>query len=533
MIKRYRPVEYTKGMTHLLIKTKLAQQIVQAVGGCELSDELGDGVRIKMPWTLEHTQAVAKWDVPTLSPMLRDYNFVGRFNPYIHQMKICSFLTSHKRAFCLADMGTGKTASVVWSLDYLFKTQRISKVLIIGALSNMKSTWVEEFFSINPMYKAVVLHGSKDEREQILRQTAHIYIINHDGVEVIQDSLLKKNFDVVVIDELTAFKNASAKRFKAVFPIAQRAGYVWGLTGTPMPNSPDETYGQIKMICPENLGKISAFRYKEMVMRKHGPFTWKPKFDAAETVRSYMQPAIKIEKAEVLTLPKVNHSYVEVPLTKGQAMFYKELKDNQYVGNDDVSITAVNGGALMNKLLQVATGAIYNDDHLAMKFDVTPRIEKTIELIKDARARSTHPNKGKTIVFAPFRHTIALLEEELSKHFNVAVITGDTPANKRAEIFGSFQTCGEIDVILAVARTMSHGVTATAASTIVWFGPVTSNETYQQACNRIDRPGQSQEMFIHHLYSTPVEEKLYKTLQQRKLSQADLLNLYNDFIRGI
>lgn len=533
MNKRYRPVEYTKGMSHLLIKTRLAQQIAISVSGCTLSDELGDGTRLKMPWTLELSQAVARWNVPMISPMLRDYDFVGRFNPYVHQMKICSFLTTNKRAFCLADMGTGKTASVVWSLDYLFKYRKINKVLIIGALSNMKSTWVEEFFAINPLYRAVVLHGSKEDRERFLAEQAHVYIINHDGVETIRDSLLKQQFDVVVIDELTAFKNDKSNRFKATFPITQLATYVWGLTGTPMPNRPDETYGQIKMVCPDNLNKLSAYRYKELVMRKHGPFTWKPKFDAIETVRSYMTPAIKIDKAEVLTLPKLNHTYIEIPLTKGQELFYKELKETQYIGNEEVSITAVNGGALMNKLLQVATGAIYNDDREAMKFDVTPRIEKTIELIKDARARSTHPLKGKTIVFAPFRHTIALLESELSKHFKVAVITGDTSAGKRAEIFSSFQTCGEIDVILAVARTMSHGVTATAASTIVWFGPVTSNETYQQACNRIDRPGQTQEMYIHHLYSTPVEEKLYKTLQQRKVSQTDLLNLYNDFMRGL
>lgn len=532
MNQRYRPVEYTKEMSHLLIKTKLARQIAAAVENCSVSNELNDGERLKMEWTLDTSQAVAKWGVTLASPMLRDYRFVGRFRPYPHQIKICSFLTTNKRAFCLADMGTGKTASVVWCLDYLFKLRKINRVLIVGALSNMKSTWVEEFFAINPLYNAVVLHGTKEEREDLLRSNAQIFIINHDGVEVIKNSLLAMQFDVLVIDELTAFKNSSSNRFKAVFPISQRATYVWGLTGTPMPNRPDETFGQIKMVNPDNVNKISAFRFKEMVMRKVGQFIWQPKYDSAETVRSYMQPAIKIEKSDVLVLPKVSHTYIEIPLTEGQRLFYKELKERQYVGNDEVSITAVNGGALMNKLLQVATGAIYNDNHEAMKFDVTPRIEKTIELIKEARAKSTDPSKGKAIVFAPFRHTIALLEAELNKHFKVAVITGDTSANMRAEIFGSFQTDAEIDVILAVARTMSHGVTATAASTIIWFGPVTSNEVYQQACNRIDRPGQTQDMFIHHLYSTPVEEKLYKTLQQRKLSQADLLNLYHDFIRG-
>lgn len=528
-----RPVEYTDGMTHLLIKTKLAQQIALAVEGCSVSDELGDGSRLKMPWDLETTQAVANWTVPTLSPMLRDYDFIGRFEPYIHQLKICSFLTANKRGFCLADMGTGKTASVVWSLDYLFKTSRIKRVLIVGVLSNMKSTWEEEFFSINPLYRVVLLHGSKEDRESLASSTAHAYVINHDGVEVIQNTLLAMDFDVVVIDELTAYKNDKSNRFKALFPICQKARYVWGLTGTPMPNRPDEVYGQIKIVRPQNLGSISAFRFKEMVMRRHGQFTWLPRFDSAETVRQHMQPAIKIEKQEVLTLPPVNHTYIEVPLTKGQELFYKELKKHKFVGNDEVSISAVNGGALMNKLLQVATGAVYNDDREAMKFDVTPRIEKTIELIRESRAKSTDPLKGKTIVFAPFRHTVMLLEEALTPHFNIAVITGDTSVKRRAEIFYSFQTEGDIDVILAVPRTMSHGVTATAASTIVWFGPVTSNETYQQACNRIDRPGQTQEMYIHHLYSSPVEQKLYKTLRERKVSQADLLNLYNDFIRGI
>lgn len=532
-MKKLRVTEYTPDMRHLLIKTKLAQQISLAVSGCSLSEELGDGVRLKMPWDLHTTQQVAEWSAPMLSPMLRDYDFVGKFEPYVHQLKICSFLTANRRAFCLADMGTGKTASVVWALDYLFKSGQIKNVLIVGVLSNMKSTWVEEFFSINPMYKAVVLHGEREEREALARSEAHAYIINHDGVEVIQKTLLDKNFDVVVIDELTAYKNDKSNRFKALFPIAQQARYVWGLTGTPMPNRPDETYGQIKMVKPENLGKLSAFRYKEMVMRKQTQFTWTPRFDAPQTVSSYMKPAIKVEKQDVLTLPPVNQCYEEIPLTKGQEAFYKELKANQFVGNDEVSITAINGAVLMTKLLQVATGAIYNDDREAMKFDVTPRIERTIALIKEARERSTDPAKGKTIVFAPFRHTVVMLEAELKKHFRVATITGDTPAKKRADIFFSFQTDNEIDVILAVPKTMSHGVTATSASTIVWFGPVTSNETYQQACNRIDRPGQTQEMFIHHLYSTPVEKKLYKTLQQRKLSQMDLLNLYQDFIQGL
>ena len=526
-------VEVYEGNTHLLIKTRLAQQISMAVQGCYVSDVLGDGQRLVVPWDLETTQKVADWFVPTLSPMLRDYDFVGRFEPYLHQLKICSFLSANKRAFCLADMGTGKTASVVWTLDYLFKTKRIKRVLIIGALSNMKSTWADEFFAINPQYQVTILHGGREEREKLAKDRSPVHIINHDGAEIIKAQLLANKYDVVVIDELTAFKNSNSNRFKAVFPICQQATYVWGLTGTPMPNQPDETYGQIKIVNPDRLQGLSAYRFKERVMRKVTDFRWVARFDAADIVMHYMQPAIKIEKGEVLVLPQVHHEYINIPLTAGQAAFYKELKQNQFVGNEDMSISAVNGGALMSKLLQVATGAIYNDDGMAMKFDVTPRIEKAIELIRQAREASTEEGAGKTLVFAPFKHTITMLEEELKKHFDVAVITGDTSAKERAEIFRRFQTESKPDVILAVARAMSHGVTATAASTIIWFGPVTSNETYQQACNRIDRPGQTQEMNIYHLYSTPVEEKLYKTLQQRKLSQTDLLNLYTDFIRGI
>lgn len=113
------------------------------------------------------------------------------------------------------------------------------------------------------------------------------------------------------------------------------------------------------------------------------------------------------------------------------------------------------------------------------------------------------------------------------------LVTGDTNAKERADIFKAFQNEEHPDVIIATPQTMSHGVTATAASCIVWFGPTTSAETYVQACNRIDRPGQRNDMTIVHLYSTPVEWKLYKALQQSKVSQADLLSMYNDFIRGV
>lgn len=526
-------VSYSNDYSQLFIKTKLARQIATAVEGCFVANATGDGDRLIVPWTLETTQQVADWRIPTLSPMLRDYDFTGRFSPYLHQLKICSFLTTNKRAFCLADMGTGKSASVIWSVDYLFKAKKIKRVLIIGPLSNMKSTWVEDFFAINPQYRVTLLHGDKEQRKKLAQDRNPIHIINHDGVEVIQDTLLKNKYDVVVVDELTAYKNSKSDRFKATAPICALATYCWGLTGTPMPNRPDETYGQIKLINPINVQNISAFRFKELVMRKVTNFIWKPKFDAAETVRQYMQPAIYIDKSEVLTLPSVTYHYHDVPLTKGQADFYKELKQKQSVGNETVSISAVNGGALMGKLLQVATGAIYNDNGEPMKFDVTPRIEKTLELIRQARQSSTDPLKGKSIVFAPFRHTVALLYEALSKEFDVAVITGDTAVSKRAEIFSQFQTTDKPDVLLAVPSTMSHGVTATSASCIIWFGPVASNETYQQACNRIDRPGQTQEMTIHHLFATPVEKKLYETLKLRKLSQADLLNMYTDFIRGI
>lgn len=528
-----RVLEVSNDYQRIMIKTKLAHSIAKSVQGCYVADELGDGQRLVVPWTLEHTQAVALWEVPTFSPIMRDYEFVGRFSPYMHQYKICSFLTANKRAFCLADMGTGKSASVVWCLDYLFKTNRIKKVLIIGVLTNMKSTWKQEFFSINPEYQVTLLHGDKAKREKMAQDNSPIHIINHDGVEVIEDTLMANKYDVVVVDELTAYKNPNSNRFKATAPICEQAEYCWGLTGTPMPNNPDETYGQIKLINPTKLGKLSYYRYKEMVMRKVDNFRWVARYDAPETVKSYMQPAIKIDKAEVLALPKVTYLYHDVPLTQSQSLFYKQLKKDQFIGNEETSISAVNGGALMNKLLQVATGAIYNDIGEALAFDATPRIDKTIELIREARERSTDSTKGKTIVFAPFRHTVVMLERALSKHFDVAVVTGDTSANRRAEILSEFQTTDKPDVLLAVPKTMSHGVTATSASSIIWFGPVTSNETYQQACNRIDRPGQTQEMTIHHLWASPVEEKLYKVLKERKLSQADLLNMYSDFIRGI
>lgn len=499
---------------------------------------IGDTVYI--PWVLDAVQAVAKAGAPVISPILKEYDFPGTKTPFKHQYKICSFLTANKRAFCFADMGTGKSLACAWAADYLLKVGAVKRVLVVSPISVMARTWEDEFFSINPGLQVSVLYGTKAERERLAGNNAKVHIINYDGLKVIENEIRYNNYDLVIIDECTTYGEVNTTRWKVANRLFEHTPYVWGLTGTPTLRGVEYAYGQAALINPTTLGGISKYRFRERVLRQISTYIWVERPTALDEVSKVLKPAIRIKKKDCIDLPPVTSLYREVELSKEQRDCYHKLKSEQFIGDEEVQITAANGAVLMNKLIQIATGAIYDDSGEARKFDISGRIQETMDFIDRARAESDDPLKGKTLVFVPFKHTAVMLKAALDAEkkdknpkYVTRLITGDTSAKERDAIFQAFQNEQHPDVIIATPQTMSHGVTATAASCIVWFGPTVSAEVYVQACNRIDRPGQRNDMTIVHLYSTPVEWKLYRALQQSKVSQADLLKLYNDFIRGI
>ncbi len=539
-----RPIENIQNQA-LLIRTKMAKLVAMSVPRSAIAeyDENGNPSAVLVRWELEQMQKCADIGVTVLSPMIRDYEFSGRYKPYVHQLKICSFLTTNKRALCFADMGTGKSLAVVHCIKYLLSIGEIKRALIIAPLSTLTRTWVDEFFNVDPSITVTKLHGPKAKRVELAANGAQVHVINYEGISVIHNEIKSNNYDCVVIDEVTSYSNHESKRWKEAYNLFKDTKYVWGLTGTPILRGVIAAYGQAALVVPHNVKFRSFWEFRNSVQRKINDFLWVDRPEAHDIAFSMLRPAISIKKKDCIDLPSMVHVYREVELDKGQKAFYVKLKEESLVKDELMQVTAVNAAVLAGKLIQVATGCIYDDDGRALEFDVSGRINETIDFIQKARNEASTADKGKTIVFAPFKHTAALIRKKLSeakivvdgkeRKIKAEIIDGDVSAKRRDDIFGRFKEDNSLDVIVAIPQTMSHGLTLTNASCIVWFGPCTSAETYAQACNRIDRPGQTESMTIVHLYSTPAEWKLYSNLRENKKSENYLLTFYKDFLRGI
>lgn len=539
-----RPIENIQNQA-LLIRTKMAKLVAMSVPRSVIAeyDENGNPSAVLVRWELEQMQKCADIGVTVLSPMIRDYEFTGRYKPYVHQLKICSFLTTNKRALCFADMGTGKSLAVVHCIKYLLSIGEIKRALIIAPLSTLTRTWVDEFFNVDPSITVTKLHGPKAKRVELAANGAQVHVINYEGISVIHNEIKANNYDCVVIDEVTSYSNHESKRWKEAYNLFKDTKYVWGLTGTPILRGVIAAYGQAALVVPHNVKFRSFWEFRNSVQRKINDFLWVDRPEAHDIAFSMLRPAISIKKKDCIDLPSMVHVYREVELDKGQKAFYVKLKEESLVKDELMQVTAVNAAVLAGKLIQVATGCIYDDDGRALEFDVSGRINETIDFIQKARNEASTADKGKTIVFAPFKHTAALIRKKLSeakivvdgkeRKIKAEIIDGDVSAKRRDDIFGRFKEDNSLDVIVAIPQTMSHGLTLTNASCIVWFGPCTSAETYAQACNRIDRPGQTESMTIVHLYSTPAEWKLYSNLRENKKSENYLLTFYKDFLRGI
>jgi SNF2 family DNA or RNA helicase len=232
-----------------------------------------------------------------------------------------------------------------------------------------------------------------------------------------------------------------------------------------------------------------------------------------------LQPAIRYEKAQCLDLPEVTYVNRIAPLTPSQKKYYKELKNQMLLEMAGEEVSTVNAAAKMNKLLQISCGAVYSDSGATIEFDVSDRLRVVQEVIDE----SSH----KVLVFVPFRHTIKLLQDYLTKNGTTCdLIHGEVPVHKRTAIFKDFQEKQNIKVLIIQPQAAAHGVTLTAADTIIWYAPVTSTETYLQANARIDRPGQKNTMTIVHIEGSPVEKRLYAMLQGNITNHEKVVDLY-------
>ena len=503
----------------LVLKTKRPHLITEQVDNYKILNEVDGVYKIAVPWRLHEAQVLAGLRVKEVpSPMTRDYSYTGRYEPFDHQKETACFLTLHKKAFCFNEQGTGKTASVIWAVDYLMQQDKVKRVLVICPLSIMKSAWQEDLFKFAMHRSCSVAHGTSEQRKKILNAGAEFVIINFDGVAVVKDEIINGGFDVIVVDEANAYKNTQTNRWKTLRDITANTAWLWMLTGTPAAQSPVDAFGLAKLVNAKNAPKYYG-QFRDKVMHKVSQFTWRPKPEANKIVHEVLQPAIRFEKDQCLDLPSVTYVEREAPLTKQQASYYKRLKDRMTMEADGEHVTSVNAATNLNKLLQISGGAVYTDDRQVIEFDVSNRLNVVKEVIDE----SSH----KVLVFVPFTHTIELLNDFLIKSkIPCKIISGKVSVNKRSEIIKDFQETDKIQVLIIQPQAASHGLTLTAANTIIWYAPVTSVETYLQANARIDRPGQHNPMTVVHIRGSEVETRLYTMLRSKVDHHTKIIDLY-------
>ena len=507
----------------IILRTKRPHLVTEAIERCKVLSEEDGMYKVAVKWDLKGAQALAKLKVEgTPSPITRDYEWTGKHEPFAHQRETSAFLTLHKKAFCFNEQGTGKTASVIWAVDYLMNLGHLKRVLVICPLSIMKSAWQQDLFKFAMHRSCSVAHGTSTQRKKIIDAGAEFVIINFDGVAVVSEEIVNGGFDMIVVDEANAYKNAQTNRWKTLNKLATNIPWMWMLTGTPAAQSPVDAFGLAKLINPDGAPKYFG-QFRDKVMYKITQYIWRPKPDADTTVHKVLQPAIRFEKDQCLDLPPVVHVEREAPLTKQQETYYKLLKDRMMMQADGEQVTSVNAATNLNKLLQISGGAVYSDDKEVIQFDVSNRLK----IIKEVIEESSH----KVLVFVPFTHTINLLEEFLTKSkITCKVISGKVTVNKRTEIIKTFQEDDDPYVLIIQPQAASHGLTLTAANTVIWYAPVTSVETYLQANARINRPGQHNSMTVVHVTGSAVEERLYTMLQNNITNHNKIIDLYRQEI---
>ena len=402
-------------------------------------------------------------------------------------------------------------------------TQKLVKrVLIICPLSIMDSAWRTDLFSF-AMHRTVdIAHGVKKKRQEIINGDAEFVIINYDGVEIVKEEVANGGFDLIIVDEATHYKNAQSKRWKVLASVIKPETWLWLMTGTPAAQSPVDAYGLAKLVNPKGVPRFfGAFR--EMVMHKVTQFKWAPKPTATDTVFNALQPAIRFTKEQCLDLPEMTYVKREVDLTAQQKKYYEILRKQMMATADGEQITSANAAVNMNKLLQISCGAVYTDTGETIEFDVKNRYKVLREVIDES--------SQKILIFVPFKHVISILKEKLTKDgITSAVINGEVSAQKRTAIFKQFQETNDPRVLIIQPQAAAHGVTLTAANTIVWWGPTSSLETYAQANARVHRSGQKHPCTVVQLQGSKVEKHIYKMLDQRINVHTKMIDLYQDIL---
>lgn len=445
---------------------------------------------------------------------LAQYEWPGRFAPMQHQRETVEHFITHDRCFCLDGLGTGKTLSAIWAADYLRTVGAIRRVLVIAPLSITEHVWERELFLTLTHRSAAVLKGDRERKRRTASDTRLDWlIVNPESLGLVAEYL--PEVDLMIVDEFTKFKSVRAQRYKTLRRVASDKR-LWLMSGTPAPQSPTDAYGPIRLVNPK---RVSFLQFRDLTMTKVSTFKWVPRPEAESVIAEWMQPAIRHRREKCYDLPAIQYEALEVDLTAKQQALIKEFKDAARAEIEGAEITAANAAAVLTKILQVMAGGVYGTDaqgeRITHKVDAKPYFDAVEEIVEQADTP--------VLVFVGFRSSATATADHLEKQgYRVGRVLGGS--KNRSEIFDAFQN-GDLDAIVAVPSTMSHGLTLTRSRVVLWASPPFSFETYEQANGRIIRKGQDNNVIIYHLIQNVLAKDLFHRLQSKEKLQTAVLNL--------
>jgi len=465
------------------------------------------------------TRLLRNMGVPVPAPIASQYDWSGG-KPFDTQVRTAELLTMNRRAYVLNGMGTGKTRASLWAWHFLYTRKLAGKLLVVAPLSTLNFTWGREIFQILPGMNVQILHGDRKRRlKRFADPTADVYVINHDGLGVIEKELKQRaDIDTMIIDELATYRTGNTARHKRMAGIVKQMRNVWGMTGSPTPREPTDAWAQCALITPHTVPKFFN-RFRDITMQRITQFTYRAKANALDIVFEAMQPAVRFTLDDVVELPELVERTMDVPLGPKQEAVYKAMETKAMAMIDNKEVTAMNAGAILNKLLQISCGFVYNRDREVFALDNDGRMEALVDTVNSA--------DRKIIVFVPFVHALEGVAKRLtSEGYNVGMVYGGTPKGQRDQIFNLFQNTDQMKVLVAHPQCMAHGLTLTAADTIVWFAPTADLEIFEQANARIRRVGQKHKQLVLMFAATRAEKKMYAKLRAKQRTQDALLEMF-------
>lgn len=506
-----------QGSSGLLVESELARQLGDTVPESKVLDDS----RILVRWTLDNCNrlSLAGFDPPTPFRLFYEWKNIV---PFQHQIRSAEFITAHLRCGVWNEQGLGKTLTAVGASDYLLGRGKIQRVLIICPISVMRSAWVQDFQTGAPHITVAIAHGTADRRKAVIASAAQVVIINPDGVHIVVDQLAKGGFDLIVVDEATAYQDTGTRRYKALAKLIKPHTRVVLMTGTPASQSPVHAFG---------LGRLlgTAPKYKQdweaMVMIKQSRFVSVAKVDAPQHVQRILTPSIRFTKEQCLDLPERTYVNRDTEMSTEQKKAYDTLKKDMVLELEGGKVTASNAAVLLGKMMQISAGALYGPDRQPISLNAEPRYEALMDII--------HGTERKVIIFCNFRSSIAAISERLTKEGVVNdVIHGGVSANDRSALIFRFQNMPDLRVLVLQTAAAAHGITLTAADTVVWWGPPMSVELYKQANDRPHRIGQKHNVTVYHLLSSYAERKAFRDLQAGVSLNDSILSLFSDVARN-